>query len=700
MTEGAVAPSDPLLAKLEKALGAQFEILRLLGRGGMGAVYLAREHSLDRLVAIKVLLPEAANAESDERFRREARTAAKLTHPNIVPLHTFGEAEGMMYFVMGFVQGESLKEMIDRKGKIEPDDARRILGEVAGALHYAHKQGVVHRDIKPDNILIADEDGSPLLTDFGIAQSVASGETLTQMGTTLGTPHYMSPEQASGERDIDGRSDLYSLGIVGYQMLSGKLPFEGDSLRDVLVQQVTKEPTPLDVLSPSTPNALAEAIAGCLRKDPDDRISDGAGLQSALGFGIATDPDDEGLPDYVERVVGEWRILHWIGSGLVLVGVGALLKGAAPSYWGLPAVGAVVHFGTALMVWDHIRRGKIKGYTVKALAALAYKQPRWWSSWWPRALRQKNNLWDRFPRTLKRTHKWLGAAGAWLLLMPFLPKQYLDIIIGWFSPQFQLTGIVIGAVIAMLSPLVGILLGLLISTLRLRREIIAAGGDSGDTFRFLPPPRHSAKFWRQPWVQKFLLPEPELAPVLEKGGAIRTPVGYAEAISAASASLSGPDKSLAVESETVAKEILKAIEAIDGQIENLAATSDPAEVARYKHRLDALGEETQGEPAGTSRMRKMLQQQLELAQSLTDQLEEAQERRSRLVTMLETLWLQVSSLKAQATVANFDSSAISQKVRSIAEDVQRYREASEETVRLLEPEIINVPNVTGKNAGR
>ena len=225
VAEGAVAPADPLLAKLEKALGAQFEIMRLLGRGGMGAVYLARENSLDRLVAIKVLLPEAANAESNERFRREARTAAKLTHPNIVPLHTFGETEGMMYFVMGFVQGESLKDRIDRKGKIEPDDARRILGEVAGALHYAHQQGVVHRDIKPDNILIEDETGKPLLTDFGIAQSVASGETLTQMGTTLGTPHYMSPEQASGERDIDGRSDLYSLGIVGYQMLSGKLPF-------------------------------------------------------------------------------------------------------------------------------------------------------------------------------------------------------------------------------------------------------------------------------------------------------------------------------------------------------------------------------------------------------------------------------------------------------------------------------------------
>ena len=193
------AASDPLLTALEKTVGSQFEIMRLLGRGGMGAVYLAREYSLDRLVAIKVLLSEATTGDSGERFKREARTAAKLTHPNIVPLHAFGEAEGMMYFVMGFVQGETLKGKLERRGRIDPDETRRILRDIAGALHYAHEQGVVHRDVKPDNILIEDESGKPLLTDFGIARSVTSGETLTQIGTTLGTPHYMSPEQASGE---------------------------------------------------------------------------------------------------------------------------------------------------------------------------------------------------------------------------------------------------------------------------------------------------------------------------------------------------------------------------------------------------------------------------------------------------------------------------------------------------------------------
>ena len=159
-----MSPTDPLRAALEGALGAQYEIVRLLGRGGMGAVYLARERALERTVAIKVLPPEiAVSAEAQERFRREARTAAKLTHPNIVPLHTFGEVEGMMYFVMGYVEGESLAERIQRDKELPPAEVRWILGAMADALDYAHRQGVVHRDIKPDNILLEEESGRPML---------------------------------------------------------------------------------------------------------------------------------------------------------------------------------------------------------------------------------------------------------------------------------------------------------------------------------------------------------------------------------------------------------------------------------------------------------------------------------------------------------------------------------------------------------
>ncbi len=168
-------PSDPLRAALERAIGSQYQVVRLLGRGGMGAVYLAREPSLDRAVAIKVLPPEASDSSSCERFRREARTAAKLTHPNIVPLHTFGEADGMMYFVMGYVQGESLADRLRREVQLSPGEARRLLAQIADALDYAHRQGVVHRDIKPDNILLDDSSGRPMLTDFGVAKASVGG---------------------------------------------------------------------------------------------------------------------------------------------------------------------------------------------------------------------------------------------------------------------------------------------------------------------------------------------------------------------------------------------------------------------------------------------------------------------------------------------------------------------------------------------
>ncbi len=187
--DGEPEVADHLLAALERAVGAQYEMVRLLGRGGMGAVYLARDPALDRLVAIQVLPPDATDAESTERFRREARTAAKLTHPHIVPLYTFGEGEGILYFVMGYVSGESLRDRLRRQGRLEPSEARRILVDVAGALQYAHHESVVHRDVKPDNILLEDETGKPMLTDFGVAKSAVAGETLTKLGTVLGTPY-------------------------------------------------------------------------------------------------------------------------------------------------------------------------------------------------------------------------------------------------------------------------------------------------------------------------------------------------------------------------------------------------------------------------------------------------------------------------------------------------------------------------------
>ena len=214
--EEPAAQGDHVRAALDAKLHSQYRIVRLLGKGGMGAVYLARDLALDREVAIKVVKPHSSTREVQERLRREARTAARLSHPNIVPLHAFGEVEGMPYFVMGYVRGESLAVRLRREGRLPEEEARRVVADVAEALDHAHRQGVVHRDVKPDNVLLDDESGRALLTDFGVARALGGNETLTAVGSVVGTPSYMSPEQAAGRADIDGRTDIYSLGVMAY----------------------------------------------------------------------------------------------------------------------------------------------------------------------------------------------------------------------------------------------------------------------------------------------------------------------------------------------------------------------------------------------------------------------------------------------------------------------------------------------------
>ena len=237
---------QPLAARLAEALGDAYTIEGEIGRGGMGVVYRARDERLQRRVAIKVLPPELAfQQDIRERFTREAQTAARLSHPHIVPIHTVGEGQGLVYFVMGYVDGESVAGRIRRRGKLPVEEARRIMKESADALSAAHALSIIHRDIKPDNILLEGSRGRVMVTDFGIAKALSgsSGATLTGAGVAIGTPAFMSPEQAAGEREIDGRSDLYSLGIVTYQMLTGELPFNAPTVAGILMKQIT-EPAP------------------------------------------------------------------------------------------------------------------------------------------------------------------------------------------------------------------------------------------------------------------------------------------------------------------------------------------------------------------------------------------------------------------------------------------------------------------------
>jgi serine/threonine protein kinase/Tfp pilus assembly protein PilF len=270
------------LERLKHALQARYTIERELGRGGMAVVYLAEDVKHHRKVAVKVLRPELAAAVGAERFLNEIRVTANLQHPHILPLHDSGDADGFLYYVMPYVEGESLREKLNREKQLPIDDALRITTQVADALHSAHQQSVVHRDIKPENILL--RDGHALVADFGIALAVSSagGERLTETGLSLGTPAYMSPEQVAGDREIDARSDIYSLACVLYEMLAGDPPFVASTSRAVLAKHVTDPVPPITTVRASVPPPVATAIKKALGKVPADRFASAKAFLDAM----------------------------------------------------------------------------------------------------------------------------------------------------------------------------------------------------------------------------------------------------------------------------------------------------------------------------------------------------------------------------------------------------------------------------------
>ena len=275
--------SDYLHDRLVAAVGDHYLIETELGRGGMAAVFGALDLRLNRRVAIKVLPPEHAfNASVRSRFIREAQMAAQLTHPNIVPIFTVDERDGLVYFIMALVDGESLAKRLHAEGALPIDDVRSIIGSVADALDYAHKQGVIHRDIKPDNILLDKGTKRPMVTDFGIARAAAEEQRLTVTGMAVGTPAYMSPEQAMGEREVDMRSDIYSLGVVAYQMLAGETPFKATNTPAMLMKHVSEPPPPLRGRRPDVPSGMVYAIERALAKRPEDRWRSAAEFRDAI----------------------------------------------------------------------------------------------------------------------------------------------------------------------------------------------------------------------------------------------------------------------------------------------------------------------------------------------------------------------------------------------------------------------------------
>ena len=313
---------DPFAA-LQGALEPQYRLERELGRGGMGVVFLATDTALDRRVAIKVVHPELATHQSIvRRFLAEARTIARLRHPNIVAVHSAGTAEGLLYYVMDEVEGESLRQRLTREGRLDPAEAGRIVDDLAAALDAAGRAGVVHRDVKPENVLLDRHSGRAMLADFGIARAmVAEGSASTGQGVAVGTPAYMSPEQAAGE-EVDRRSDLYALGIVGYEMLAGHPPFQGPN-RVVVSKHIAERPAAIERVCPGCPRPLAAAVMKALEKQPAERWQTGEELRQALA-------GERPIPARPRRRRGILAAALALGLALVGAGLGLARRSDGP----------------------------------------------------------------------------------------------------------------------------------------------------------------------------------------------------------------------------------------------------------------------------------------------------------------------------------------------------------------------------------
>lgn len=394
-------PVSPEFVALQQHLSGRYSIECELGRGGMGIVLLARDVALDRLVAIKLLPPSlAANAEYRQRFLREARTAAGLSHPNIVPIHMVEEHGELVFFVMGYVDGETLRERVERKGPLSPRLAMKLMQDVAWALAYAHERGVIHRDVKPDNIMIEQGTERALVTDFGIA--LGRSDAVRGEGEVIGTARYMSPEQACGET-VDARSDLYALGATFFFALTGRAPIEGKNLPAILAQQATRAAPAIQAIRPDVPPKLAQIIDRSLTRMRTDRWPTGDDMARALGEARGRDLR---APPLVRSFVRNAQvttiviIAAFVAGGGVQVGAGVQITTTGPGI-----IGTILLIQLVITARRLLRAGYAYGDIRQALLAEAQLQEeeaeelRQW-----RWLRRLNGQWHRL---------WAGRFGRW-----------------------------------------------------------------------------------------------------------------------------------------------------------------------------------------------------------------------------------------------------------------------------------------------
>ena len=606
---------------LESALGQQYEILRPLGRGGMGAVYLARERALERFVAIKVLRPElAADADGRERFRREARIAAQLSHPNILPLHTFGEVHGLWYFVMGYVRGVSLAERLRMEERLTSGEAHRILSELADALDCAHRHGVVHRDIKPANVLLDDESGRAVLADFGISKVQGGGDSLTATGAVVGTPHFMSPEQSLGSPAVDERSDIYSLGAVGYTMLAGREPFADARAGELTTRRLSHDPPPLAAAAPSAPGELAATVMRCLARDPALRWPSAQAFRDALARS-GGDPSAVVLPESLRDLptFGPYALL-WAAFWSTLA---ARTLHAPADRALLLLVATVVPVGLMLHLWNEGR----DGLATSRLVRVAFWPPEWWSMWWPPSLRRPNDLWPRLPRPARALRAALSALIVGLPAL-ILTRQWLEpagdateraAARGWFAAAEA--AIVVGAAVAIVAAL-----------LWARRR----GLTMSSAVRVLFGATLPSSGWSAP----------DVARLLTHAGSVRapdrhSPADHRRAIQEVARLLPPAAVDAGARAVRVAQRLLEAIERCDVEIASLSLGASAADVDRLTAQLGAL----ERGPAAASpeglELRELVGRQLALVRAMHARCELVSRRRAHLLALMRGLWTQV-----------------------------------------------------------
>jgi len=641
---GTAVPSSPasegdaLREALEAKLVGNYRIIHLLGRGGMGAVYLARDLTLEREVAVKVVKTAAGSREIYDRLRREARTAAKLSHPNIVPLHAFGEVEGMPYFVMGYVRGESLADRLRRDGKVSESDGRRILADVASALDHAHRQGIIHRDIKPDNVLLDDESGRAMLTDFGIAKAIGGGDALTKIGSVVGTPQYMSPEQASGRGDLDARTDIYSLGVMAYAILSGRLPFEATTAADFAMKHLTQEPARLRSLAPNVSEGTAQIVERCLAKDPAKRWPDARSLKAALGA-----VEENALPESLQAVEG-----HGIPSLAV-----AMVLVAFVAMTNAPRVVVALNAGVVLTAYAVVLLNlKREGVSIRDSQRAIWTEPPWWPFWYPRGLRRAGNVWDRLPRFVR------AARSALPVLAIYPPILFLIAIFGRVFPNFYRHR----EVFLITLPILGaafIASGLL--NLYARMALRRAGFQRADAARLLfSEPLSRASFWTRPHVAGLLRPVSASPDAVAYSD---SPHDQLQSILRNADQLTGSLRQLGTDAAVAARQLLASIGDFDREIAQLASALEPGEEARLADKIAVL------EPG--DELRALLEKQLQLIEGLAARVEEAKQKRNRRVETLKALALHVASLRARWAERSTDVRALTDHVRSLCAEIAR-----------------------------